>query len=122
MFSRSMENIIFVVIILFSVLTFVSLSLGDSSDEYTSPIEIAELILLVIFLFEMLIKLYAVGLVRCYTALFEELVERLRYRSRDFKPDFGLGHTSERIARTGTVEIQCCFTAAQTYGGFSEVW
>ena len=64
MFSRCMDNVILVVIILFSVLTFVSLSLGDSSEAYSSPIEIVELVLLVIFLVEMLLKLYAVGWVR----------------------------------------------------------
>lgn len=63
MFSRPVDNVILVVILLFSILTFVSLSLGDSDEDYTLPIEITGLILLVIFLIEMLLKLYAVGLV-----------------------------------------------------------
>lgn len=64
MFSRKVDNFILVVIILFSILTFVSLSLGDADESYTQPIEIVELILLCVFLVEMLLKLYAVGLVR----------------------------------------------------------
>lgn len=62
MFSRICENFILVVIIMFSILTFVSVSMQDSND-YSEPLEICSLILLVVFLVELLLKLYAVGMV-----------------------------------------------------------
>ena len=64
MFSRAMDSFILVVIIAFSALTFVSLTIDDLEEDYVTYIEIVELILLFIFLVELLLKFYSIGWVR----------------------------------------------------------
>ena len=56
-----MDNFILIVIIAFSILTFISLTMDDSNDDYVFSIEVVELVLLIIFLVEILLKLFAVG-------------------------------------------------------------
>lgn len=63
MFSRGVENCILVVIVLFAVLTCVSVAMGDSGD-FSQSLTITSLILLAIFLLELLLKLYSMGVVR----------------------------------------------------------
>jgi hypothetical protein len=64
LFSRPVDNVILAVIIAFSVLTFVSLSLEDIAEDYVTYVEVVELVLLVFFMVELLLKFYAVGMVR----------------------------------------------------------
>ena len=63
LFSKGVDNVILAVIITFAVLTFVSLSLEDIADDYVLYVEVVELVLLVFFMAELLLKFYAVGAV-----------------------------------------------------------
>ena len=62
MFSRGVENGILVFIVLFAVLTCISVAAGDSAD-YNQWLTVTSLILLTIFFAELMLKLYSMGLV-----------------------------------------------------------
>lgn len=64
LFSRPVDNVILAVIVAFSLLTFVSLSLEDIAEDYVTYVEVVELVLLVFFMVELMLKFYAVGMVR----------------------------------------------------------
>lgn len=62
MFSRRVENVILVFIVLFAVLTCISVTVGDSVD-YNQWLTVTSLVLLTIFFVELMMKLYSMGVV-----------------------------------------------------------
>lgn len=63
MFSRGVENGILVFIVLFAILTCISVAAGDSVDE-NQWLTVTSLILLTVFFVELMLKLYSMGVVR----------------------------------------------------------